>query len=379
MRWARESAGLSLDEAARAVIGGARAIERLADLENGRSDPTRAQLCAMAKRYHRPLLTFYLSSPPVAAERTHDFRTMPTRDTGMEGILDALVRDVRARQGLVRAALEDSDEAEPLPFVGATQMPQAVQTFADLITKTWSLNVVTFRAAPTVDEAFKVFRDSVERSGVFVILQGNLGHYTTNISAGVFRGFTLSDPIAPFIVINETDARAAWAFTLLHELGHVLLGQSGISGYDGDAAVERLCDAAAARILLGPDGVKDVLVSRETTFDEVLKAVSDFAGRRKLSRKMVAYNLLRSGLIDAAAYARLSARLEEERANTERQRSSGGGGDYFVTRRHRVGPGLIRLVDRMVAGGALSSTKAGRVLGVKPTAVGRMTADPRAA
>jgi hypothetical protein len=87
---------------------------------------------------------------------------------------------------------------------------------------------------------------------------------------------------------------------------------------------------------------------------------------------MVAYNLLREGLITAGKYQAICAQLDAERAEAAAGRAKGQP-NYYVVRGHRVGQGLIQLVNRMVAGGALTSTKAGRVLGVKPTAVGRMT------
>lgn len=87
---------------------------------------------------------------------------------------------------------------------------------------------------------------------------------------------------------------------------------------------------------------------------------------------MVAYNLLRERLIDAALYRRLADRFDEDRREFP-QKVGKGAPDYYVVRRHRVGQGLLNLVDRMVAGGALTTTKAGKVLGVKPTAIGRMT------
>lgn len=380
LRWARESAGLPIEVAAPAIIGGARALERLHAMEEGALEPTRNQLLAMAKRYHRPLLTFYLANPPAPAERTHDFRRTPNREDGPEAILEALIRDMRARQGLIRAALEESDEDETLPFVGALPNLEGVESLAANIISTWQLDIARFRDAKSVDDAFRSLRESVERSGVFVILQGNLGHHTTNISANVFRGFTLVDPVVPFIVINETDARSAWSFTLLHELGHLLMGQSGISGYDSDEAVEKLCDQAAAHILLQGGGTEEVRIGPEVSFEEAVRAVSYFADSRKVSRKMVAYNLLAVSTINAAAYARMSIRFDEERIrDAQARQKSGGGGDYFVTRRHRIGAGSIRVVDRLVATGNLTSVKAGQVLGVQPTAVGRMTTPSRAA
>ena len=74
MTWARESAGLSVADAARAIgLSGANAVTRLEEMEAGRRDPSRRQLVEMAKKYRRPLLTFYPPEPPGPGARTHDF------------------------------------------------------------------------------------------------------------------------------------------------------------------------------------------------------------------------------------------------------------------------------------------------------------------
>lgn len=373
LTWARESAGLSLEDAARAIgLSGGNAILRLEGMETGKSDPTRPQLLKMAERYRRPLLTFYLPAPPAAGERTHDFRTLPEREAGSEAIVEALVRNVKARQALVRDALEDAEEDEPLPFVGSIKPVQGADALADMMANVLTFDRAAYRSARTMDDAFRILREAVEAAGVYVLLMGNLGHHTTNLSPGVFRGMALADPVAPFIVVNETDARSAWPFTLLHELGHIFLGESGISGYDGDQAIERLCDDAAARFLLDRDELRQVTI-RGAEFDDLIDEIGTFANGRKVSRKMVAYNMLRTGLINLAIYRQLAGRFDEDRLEFSQRASASGAPDYYVVRRHRVGQGLIRLVNRMVAGGGLSSTKAGKVLGVKPTAVGRMT------
>ena len=115
LKWARESAGLSLEEAASKLnlnaAYGKTAIERLLDLEEGNTDPTRNMLVRMSKKYHRPLLTFYLSEPPLRGDRGQDFRLLPTDQPPInEGLLDALIRDVIARQSLVRASIIDEEE-----------------------------------------------------------------------------------------------------------------------------------------------------------------------------------------------------------------------------------------------------------------------------
>ena len=371
LSWARESAGLTLEDAARGIgLGGENAAARLAEMENGDREPSRPQLLKMADRYRRPLLTFYLPAPPAPAARAHDFRTLRQREVGAEATVDALVRDVRARQALVRGALEDAEEAEPRAFVGSVDPRVGAGGLADAIADLLALDRTAYRESRTIEQAFRILRDAVEAAGVYVLLIGNLGNYRSNLSPGVFRGMALADDVAPFIVINETDSKTAWPFTLLHELGHVLLGQSGISGYDSEQAIERLCDDAAARFLLVPAELREIDVG--VAFDDLVEQIGTFANARKVSRKMVAYNLLRERLIDAAQYRRLADRFDEDRREFP-QKVGKGAPDYYVVRRHRVGQGLLNLVDRMVAGGALTTTKAGKVLGVKPTAIGRMT------
>src|SRR5579872_6775813 len=108
--WARETAGLSLDDAAHALMinqaRGKTGAERLAAMEAGVEEPTRAMLLRMSKVYRRPLLAFYLATPPRQGDRGQDFRTLPGKER-FNPELDALVRDIKARQGLIRSMLED--------------------------------------------------------------------------------------------------------------------------------------------------------------------------------------------------------------------------------------------------------------------------------
>jgi Zn-dependent peptidase ImmA (M78 family) len=372
LAWAREKAGLTAEDAARAIgLSGDKASERLEEMETGARDPTRRQLLNMSDKYRRPLLTFYLDEPPEAASPTHDFRTLPDPEPGSEVLVDALVRNVRARQDLVRSALEDADEIEPLPFVGAMQHNVGSDDLAGAIRDIFGFDRAAFRQANSYGDAFRVLREAVEAKGIFVLLMGNLGHYTSNIRPSVFRGMALADEVAPFVVINETDARSAWSFTLLHEVCHILMGESAISGYDSEEAIERLCDDAAARTLLDIEELQGLPIADQ--LDEAVQQINEFANQRKVSRKMVAYNLLRAGIIDTFRYRAFADRFDEDRLEFQQKAAGGQGGpDYYVVRRHRIGQGLLGVVNRMVAEGALSATKAGKVLGVKPTAVGRM-------
>ena len=402
--WARETAGLTLDDAASRVgikpARGVTAVDRLAALERGENRPTRPVLLRMAQHYRRPLLAFYLSAPPHRADRGVDFRTFSgPRSRETDALIDALVRNVRSRQQMVRAALEEEDEAEPVSFVGvltspagattATEPPDAVfaqqpaaarqlqrQAARHLSQVLGSdLNAARYHGQPTAADAFALLRSRAEDAGVFVLLRGDLGSRRTALSVDVFRGFAIADDIAPFVVINHNDSTPAWSFTLLHELVHLLLGQTGISGAQPGSGVEEFCNHVAAEWMLPARTLDEIEIGgvREVTEQRI----SEFARQRNLSHTMVAYRLLRAGRLDRPAFDRLRStfgkhwRRQRDRSRAK-ARESEGGPDYYVVRRHRVGQALLRFAGRMVDSGALSTTKAARILGVRPAQVGRM-------
>jgi Zn-dependent peptidase ImmA (M78 family) len=369
LSWARETAGLSTDEAARRL---AVPRERLAAMERGERDPTRAMIAKFAERYRRPLLAFYLAEPPPASDKGQDFRTLPEPPPpGAEALLGALLRDVHVRQGLVRAALEEAEEDEPLPFIGSAKITDGIEAVVAAMRAILTVSLDEFRQQRTVEDAFRLLRAGAEQAGVFVLLMGNLGSHHTGLDARAFRGFALADPVAPFVVINENDSRAAWSFTLLHELAHLWLGQTGVSGYDGEDEAERFCDAVAARFLLDPHELSHLEVVSRSNPGELKPEIDAFARARKLSRKMVAYNLLRARAIPAGTYRQLCDFFDAERAAAGGKEGEGGP-SYYIVRRHRVGPALVAAVRRLLAGGALSTPQAARILGVKATGVARL-------
>jgi len=132
LRWARETAGLDQAEAAERLkirdARGVAALDRLKALEDGEDTPSRPLLVRMAKQYRRPLLTFYLGSPPPQGDRGQDFRTLPRdQPPDDEPLLDALIRDVQARQSMIRSALLDEDDVQLLDFIGSETAESGVE------------------------------------------------------------------------------------------------------------------------------------------------------------------------------------------------------------------------------------------------------------
>lgn len=388
LRWARETAGYDLAEAARRIglrdARGDTAEDRLADIEAGDAPATPAVLRRMAKQYRRPLVSLYLPNIPRRSDVGQDFRSLPAQGDPSDTLLQALLRDVKAGQALVRDALEDNEEAQPLAFVNSMTVQHGVAAVANSISEHLLFERAEFRAANGAELGFNNLRAAAERAGVFVVLAGNLGSWQTSISVKVFRGFAIADPLAPFVVINDQDARPAWSFTLLHELAHLWLGASGISGASPTVGLERFCNDVAARVLLSPEELNGLILTTATPLVEADALISQFARTRNLSRSMVAYQLFRQGRLTEERWRQFTDRFQEQWAATRAQqrevnRDVEGGPNYYVVKRHRLGGALIDLVRRGLANGSLTPTRAARMLGVKPMSVYPLIAAPQRA
>ena len=386
--WARKTAGMNLEEAVLKLgltdARGLSAATRLEMLESGVDAPTTAMLLKMAKQYRRSLLTFYLPTPPRKGDRGEDFRMLPLQDRTLAGeaLLDALIRDVRARQSLVRSVLEDDEDIKPLGFVGSIAPSEGIAVALKKIQQVMGISLADFRAKKTHEEAFALLRSGAEAAGIFVLLIGNLGSHHTTFDVKAFRGFAVADQIAPFVVINDQDAKSAWSFTLLHEVVHLLIGATGISGTSTEASVERFCNEVASEFLLPSEELRDFARDQEIDLSQIEELISAYSSERNLSRSLVAYKFYRVGLIAESVWRTASANFREqwikERAiKRDRASDSNGGPNYYVVRRHRLGTALLDMVRRTMSDGALTPTKAGKVLGVKPRNVEPLLSDHR--
>jgi Zn-dependent peptidase ImmA (M78 family) len=385
--WARETAGFALEEAAPKLFkdgAKATAVENLAAMEDGEKQPTRTQLAKFAKVYKRPLLAFYMAEPPRTGRRGQDFRQSPDDRTKRENaMLDTLLRDVKARQEAVRDLVLDDDDFWEHKFVGSVTIDTPVTTVVSSISLALGFDNKDKnlrRGEP--DKLFKILRAAAEDIGIFVLLLSDLGSARHNpIPSSVFRGFAIADEVAPFVVINAREARTSRSFTLMHELAHVWLGATGVSGqaYTGNpvtqaAKIEQFCNDVAGEFLLPSESFKSDTVAFDP--DDAAAAepiIESIAYSWSVSEPMVAYKLYRLGELSPPAYAALrgmyAARWQAFLASQNNKKTNDRGPNPNVVKAHNLGDALLGVVSRNVRTKALTYTKAANLLGSKANRV----------
>lgn len=367
--WARGSSGLNEEQAAR-KLGIARLT--LASLESGKIHPTSAVLERMAAIYRQPLIAFYLVEPPGECDYGVDFRSLYPRHNAktLDADLKALIRNVRVRQEMLKAALEDEEDAQNLPFVASQRMSDGVTRVVAQIRSVLGMSAPRYYAMSNPESAFDLLRDRAHRAGVFVLLENDSGSHHSMIGLDRFRGFVIADAAAPFVVINDRGAKSALSLTLLHEFAHLILGNTGLSGANAKNYIEKFCNDVASNFLLPAGELTKLRLGPETELETEADRIGAFSAKRNLSRSMVAYRAWRSGKITFRSYRSLNQRFGDEWHQFARKRLdlSGerqGGTGYSAAYKYRIGKKLIDTTQELWLSGALTTVKAAKILNVK--------------
>jgi Zn-dependent peptidase ImmA (M78 family) len=380
LKWARENSLLSIEDASRKlnIVDSKKmtAIEKLNAFESGYKEPSRSLLLRMSKQYHLPLLTFYLDKPPNIGDRGEDYRTLPANFEEIEDVnVGILIRDIKARQSTIRETLIDADEENHLDFIGKHKIEDGVTRIVQTVRDVLSFKIEDYRNQSNYRESFRFLRQRIESKGIFVLLKGNLGSYHSNIALTVFRGFALSDDIAPFIVINDQDTESAWSFTLMHEMVHLILGKTGISGAYFEMDIEKFCNNVASEFLLPAVEFEQFRIT-DFSIENLRTKISDYAFSKRLSSTHIAYRLYKRGDIGNSLWINLQKFyhdkwLENREVNRDKNKQKEGGPDFYVIKNYKLGT-LVNLVKRLMYAGNLTTTKAGMLLDIKPLKVHRL-------
>lgn len=386
LEWARETAGFTLDEAASKLFGdtlSATAVEKLRDLELGKKFPSQTQLRNFSKIYKRPILAFYLPEPPRIGSRGQDFRQSPNARTRRENaLLDTLLRDIKARQETIREILIDDEEFHTRAYVGSITRKNSIEEVVEKIATALDFDHMSLQDRKgDPQQLFKSLRTKAENIGVFVLLLSDLGSHHSTIPSSVFRGFAIADNVAPFVVINAQEAKASMSFTLLHELAHIWLGQTGVSGQVSSdlgsseySEVERFCNDVAGEFLLPRNRVLSFVQNFQSAdLNAAEESIETISKQWSVSGPMVAYRMFRWGKIDVATYRSLceiyARRWQNLRAKQKEKAKGKQGPNYNVLKQYKLGNAFLEVVYRNVRENSLTYTKAADLLGSKPSAV----------
>jgi Zn-dependent peptidase ImmA (M78 family) len=358
LTWAVERSGLPLTEVAAKFPG-------FDDWLQDGSRPLLADLEKFAKLTKTPLGYLFLDEPPEEPVPIRDFRTwgnVPIRRPSPD--LLETVYQCQTRQSWYREYAERMDQ-DPLPFVGSAPRWSAPGPVAADICHALGLDVHRRQSWGKTDDAWRWLFGAVESLGVLVMANGVVGGNThRKLDPKEFRGFSISDDLAPLIFVNLADgklSKAPLVFTLVHELAHVWAGDSALSSADPSAtrgpAEELWANRVAAEALVPKSELARVWAGSSAADLQRLRRVFHVSTlvilRKALDDRLLTWDEYRP--VRDAERARIDALKPPDKP---------GGGDFYNVAPYRVGRGFARAVIADTLEGGTLFSEAYSLLGV---------------
>ena len=355
--WARTTANITVEAAAKRL---GIQVETLLAWETGAGQPSIPQLRRLAKLYHRPVAAFYLPAPPRNFAVAKDFRRLP--DEPPRAYSTALLFAVRVADYRRDVVLELEPDMPPVGFVGSATGDERPEDLAARAREFLGVSLEDQHAWKDHYAALNGWKNALEELGVLVF------HFS-GVDPREVRGFSISERVLPVIALNGSDAPNGRIFTLLHELGHQLLGEGGscdlaeLTHPTGPALpVEVLCNAFAGAVLVPGDALlADPVVARAaaatTWTDEDLDRL---ATGFRVSREVLLRRLLTLGRTSLDFYRQWRATLPTE----HKQKATGRAGVAVMTVRD-VGKPFARLVIDAYRSNMLTGGDVSELLGIR--------------
>jgi Zn-dependent peptidase ImmA (M78 family)/transcriptional regulator with XRE-family HTH domain len=329
--WARQRAGLTLDEAAEKFA-------HIAAWEAGTSFPTYPQLERLADEFKLPVAAFFFPDPPTLPPIRESFRTLP--DAEFEQIprqVRFLLRKAKALQLNLAELTQGRNPAGRL-ITRELQFPTdtAIAPMAARVREYLGVSLAQQQSWPDDDTALKEWRSALQAAGVFV--------FKDAFRVEGYSGFSLYDDEFPIIYVNNSSTKTRQSFTLFHELAHLLFHTSGIDTdedryiprlADQQRSIEILCNQFAAEFLVPGAAFRAAMAGR----DHSQRSAEIVAQSFRVSREVIYRRFLDRGWIDEAEYLRAA----REWAG---QRTAGSGGDWYRTHIAYLGREYIALAFR---------------------------------
>jgi len=335
---------------------------------SGEATPTLRQLEDFARLTHTPFGYFFLPAPPDLSLPVADYRTF--RDASLREpsseLLDVIFlcqqrqewfREYSLIQGLPR-----------LSFVGSASPDDNPVEVARTLRTVLSLSFEERAALSTWTDALRQLVQKAESAGVLVMASSIVGSNShRKLDVQEFRGFVLTDDLAPLVFLNAADSKAAQMFTLAHELAHVWVGISGLSDPDAGRIpaldLERWCNKVAAELLIPVADLREVHDPALPVQEEMQRLARVF----KVSTLVVLRRLFDSGLIDHSTLVRCY-RDEVAHINALERDKKADGGDYYRTLGVRASRRFSRAIVASTMEGHTLFRDAFRLLGMRKSA-----------
>jgi len=333
-RWLRESSGWTQEEIAKRIKT---SIQNIQNIEMGDKKPTIRQLKELSSVFKRPVAAFFLDEPIQEKPKPKDFRMLPDKMNKFDKKTIYVLRKARRLQVLCKELSRniDYDTKVKIKKVKLSENPKEIaKKYRSLL----ELTEEKQRRFKTSYELFNYLRDIFEDMNIFVF------QYSMPVEDA--RGFVFVDESPYVIVVNSKDSIEARIFSLMHEFGHILLGESAIDLPDVTLktrnSIEKWCNEFSSSFLLpGELAITIFELNIETITQK--KSLTSLSNKYKVSKAMLLLKMLKLNYIKKEDYENI-LQIYKPKIETKKKSKAGGGIPSDKKRLSEVGNKFVSLV-----------------------------------
>ncbi len=364
LQWARERKNFSLTEIVGKLSLKSVTEEVIDGWEKGSGSPTYPQLERLADYYHIPIAVFFFPELPNVQDAALSLRSSPDFDFDLisHNTLDVIHR-VQATQMALKE-LNDGINPVASPIHKLFQLHDSTDVDFSILAK--ELRGEKFLDIPFDEQlkwdnfmqALDAWRDAIEARGIFV--------FRWPFKSEELSGFCLYDEEFPVICLNSQEGKGRQIFTLLHELVHLLHGQSSVTSSKDGFEIKRDTVQQSEHYFDGFAG--SVLVPLDDLKKQIEKAdlgekyfYTDMAKRYKVSPKMVLVTCLLNSFIYYDSFKNIKEKLSDYVSKA----GSDGGGNYYRTHVSYWGKAFLYNILRKRHQNRISEYEVSQILNMK--------------
>jgi len=265
------------------------------------------QLESLADKLKRPLAVFFLPKAPDEKPKPKDYRMLPKKEGKFNKKTILAIRKARYLQGIIQElTINIENDLKPkITFHKITDNPQEISLKYRTL-----LNLSDEKQTTELKDAYKVYaylREALEDKNIY--------SFQISMPLEDARGFALSDKDPKVVVVNSKDEIEARIFTLMHEFGHVLLGETAISlsELESQDKIEKWCNQFASNFLLPKELAQTVFSQNKESLIET-RTLNTLKRKYKVSKAMLAYNMFNLNFITQSVYKSILDRPAQVKA-----------------------------------------------------------------
>jgi len=300
LKYARKNSGYSIEAVCKSTKISQKNLEQYESEKCGISLP---QLYKLANIYKRPIAYFLLPKIPADVVLPKDFRNVFDSSLNKEFSPKFFFAVRRARY--IQSVLEELWQGEIKYNFPKADLDSDIEKLGSWFREVISFSFEEQLSAKNPALALKGWKTALEKMNIFIL--------QSNLSADQISAFCLADQKPYVVMLNSEDHPYRRIFSLLHEVGHLILNKSGVCNPEElennskeYIKIEKFCNQFAASILLpsklflADSKVQSLLRSKYDSWSESL--LLDISRRFKVSEEMLLRRFMSLGYLDEKYY-----------------------------------------------------------------------------